>query len=647
MTPADLQTQLARYAESDDQTAFAEVVRAAAPLVWRVAMRRLADPQLAEEAAQNVFLVLARKAAVLATRPGLLAWLHRAATLEASSLARARRRRHHRLHTMAQDTHSPDPSLTHSQTVGPDLDEALNRLSTDERTLLIGRFYEDRPLRDLAGELGKSEEAAKKQAQRALAKLERLLRRRGAGVTGTALVALLGSEFSAAAVPAQVTSSLVSSTLGALGAGPTAPSLLTALATIMTSTKFTSIAAGVLVVLLASAARQEQVHAALRRELAGHHASGHPDPNAQPAATPAKSSVPAHSSSPPTLPLPDPLDAASLLRAIARSSTEANALYDPGPGMDAAQNILQSMSLEKRWALWDELQTAIGSPVALRLAREWVLLYLAEDNPRRAMELAIAGRFSGHTQAGMLLWAKQDPAAAWEWLSKAEEEGRLLRTRAGGEAPEDVLKRGFAEGLTSLDLDRAVDFTRQHLGDEGAEWLVGGTGVTLVRQGQYAQLLELVDGLPTDAARTRALVDAARATYDPFDVTWGSRNVLPLLDRPEFPPALRQDVLREVAATAFGESVWPSLILMHQGSPPEHRDADLVWLIQRFAKERASQLSGTITLGNPDEQRVLDTALDAASSAMTRHGDPRMARELAEKVRDPQLRAQSLTRASQ
>lgn len=643
MSSLDLQRLLSRFVADGDQAAFADVVRQCGPLVWRVAMRRLGDPQLAEEAAQNVFVALARKAPVLVQRPGLVAWLHRAATLEASTLARSRRRRAQRLNPMNHDLTPQDPGDPATPPAGPWLDEAIDRLSPDERTLILGRYYEGRSLRELAQDLGKSEDAAKKQAQRALAKLEVWLRRRGIGVTGVALSSLLGSELSPAAVPGSVTASLVASSLQTLGTAATQPSILTCLAAAMSTTKSTAIATAVLLALLAASLHQKQVNAALRLD-------GALSPPVTPvsadslaaSATPAAPSPQSTSSTEPSTPrLPYPLDAPSLLRAMARSAPSVAGLYDPGPDMGEAQRVIESMSVDERWTLWRALESAQANPTLLRMAREFVLLHLVKHDPQRVLDLAVDGRFSGHTQAYMQTWAAEDPDAAWGWLRQADADGRLLRTRAAGEAPEDVLRRGFAEGLAQRQLSEAIDFTRRHLTEEGAEWLVAGTGAVLMKKNQPTQLLELAAGLPTDQARQRALVDAARAPFDPFDVTWGTRHVTPLLDHADFPQNLRQSVLRETAATAYGDSVWPSLLLMHQASPPDQRAENLAWLVDRFSKERASQIAGSITLANPDEQRALDDALAATASALADRGNARLAREFADKVRNPDLRTQT------
>ena len=68
---------------------FATLVESLSGLVYSGALRRTRNPQLAEEIAQNVFAVLARKAESLLRHPCLTAWI-----LETTRLETARAMRH-------------------------------------------------------------------------------------------------------------------------------------------------------------------------------------------------------------------------------------------------------------------------------------------------------------------------------------------------------------------------------------------------------------------------------------------------------------------------------------------------------------------------------------------------------------------------
>src|SRR5580765_5286958 len=87
---------LQRFTCRGEQSAFADLVRRHLDLVFATALRKVEDSGAAQEVAQNVFAVLARKAWQYAPDDSLPAWLHKAALLESKSWLRGelgRRRR--------------------------------------------------------------------------------------------------------------------------------------------------------------------------------------------------------------------------------------------------------------------------------------------------------------------------------------------------------------------------------------------------------------------------------------------------------------------------------------------------------------------------------------------------------------------------
>src|SRR5215470_2069759 len=82
-----------RFHAAGDRDAFELLVRRHAPTVLRVCRAVGGDPHLAEDAAQAVFLILARKAGTLAGVRSVAAWLARVA-YRAAQRARTRASAH-------------------------------------------------------------------------------------------------------------------------------------------------------------------------------------------------------------------------------------------------------------------------------------------------------------------------------------------------------------------------------------------------------------------------------------------------------------------------------------------------------------------------------------------------------------------------
>src|SRR3954447_22030588 len=87
---------LVRYATTGDAQAFARLTQRYLNLVYTLCRRQLADAELAEDATQAVFILLAQKAGTL--RPGVIlaGWLFDAARYCCANAQRAalRRKRH-------------------------------------------------------------------------------------------------------------------------------------------------------------------------------------------------------------------------------------------------------------------------------------------------------------------------------------------------------------------------------------------------------------------------------------------------------------------------------------------------------------------------------------------------------------------------
>jgi RNA polymerase sigma-70 factor (ECF subfamily) len=153
MNNADDEVLLRAFAEKRSEDAFLLLVERYAGLVFGVAVRRNTVRELAEEATQNAFVVLARKAHRLSGAGSLAPWLHRVAFFEATKLQRAETRRQIRMNKLLEESalgsDGPDPW----EEVSPLLDEAIEHLAETERRVLLLHYFEGLVFREVARRL--------------------------------------------------------------------------------------------------------------------------------------------------------------------------------------------------------------------------------------------------------------------------------------------------------------------------------------------------------------------------------------------------------------------------------------------------------------------------------------------------------------
>lgn len=245
---------LSQYSRHGVDAAFAEIVRRYLGIVYHAALRQLAgDAHAAEDVAQKVFALLARKAGSLASHTALAGWLHTTTRLVARETIRAERRRR----TREQEAAFMQQLSTHDQ-ADPEqlravLDDAIGELNERDRETVLLRFFAGLRLTELGARLGLSENSARMRVERALERLQRSLARRGVTSAGGALAVALANQ--TAAVPAGLVQSVTSVALAA-----PAPALGAAILASMSTSTFKIVTAAA-VGLVATGLATREVHA--------------------------------------------------------------------------------------------------------------------------------------------------------------------------------------------------------------------------------------------------------------------------------------------------------------------------------------------------------------------------------------------------
>jgi len=413
---------LRAFAREGDEAAFTEFVRRHAGLVYGAALRRTGDHGLAEETAQNVFVLLAQRAAALTDHPAPAAWLQKTAAFQALRVAEKELNRRRTMKRYAQENSAPgDAGNDPWQLALPLLDEAVASLPEADRRVVVMRYWQRMPFRGIATALGGTVEAWEKRAERALTKLSRTLQRRGVVMSTAVLAAGLAPRVSEAAVPAGVLAKLAPAALTASKTAGTA-GWLTFLAM---NTKLTLTAGAAALLLLCGTGGW----------IAGRASATHSSPSArQKVLEQIAAGAPSRET---PLAQPHTVSLRALLAAAERDLLVGG--YDPAAKAEAAARIAGIAPEDIREALAIASgMSGLRDELTSLLLQHWATAEPAEACAYAA-NLKLPSLGLPPLADPLKVWAARDPRAALTWL-RANSGADNTATKPGGWRPISSLR---------------------------------------------------------------------------------------------------------------------------------------------------------------------------------------------------------------
>lgn len=209
---------LHRFARTNSEDAFAELVKRHVNLVYSAALRQVnGDEHLAKDVAQTVFTDLARKADSLSSRENLSGWLYTSAHFAAAKIIRTETRRRDREEKFMREPANESASDAEWGKIGPALDDAMHELKDGDREALLLRYFENRPFAEVGTKLGLNENAARMRVERALEKLRAVFTKRKITTAATLSAAISANAVQIA--PVGLAATLTTTSLLTAGSG--------------------------------------------------------------------------------------------------------------------------------------------------------------------------------------------------------------------------------------------------------------------------------------------------------------------------------------------------------------------------------------------------------------------------------------------
>ncbi len=478
------------------EEAFTSLVTSLSGLVYSCALRRTGNAQQAEEVTQNVFAIMARKAAALLQHPSLEAWTLETTRLEVAALMRSEARRQRKLAALAAVTEIASPSSSDTMNLSstwedalPALDEALHSLSIQDRDIVLQRFYVGKKFQEIAAATGQTEASCKMRLKRALEKLCLRLSNRGVSLTVTALASLLTTDYARSA-PLQSSAVLASKALTASSSLSSSTLLLNTLQT-MSNVKASALTVAAVLALAAFPLSSQYAEGSrLQTQLASQAmvaAASRPVPVAAVNTSNRKSD---RNVSGMIAALDQPSDNISLIRSLVTSG------YTDTLKEQMILAKISQMPTEARTQLLEELSKfPCNQPLKESIASSITQLspvVSPRENLERMIQLGQRGSDIGNYMSD---WAKTDPVAALQWYQETKAAGKFYPGLDNEFQKETACQ--FINGAVKTDPQLAMDFyqatPREEMGVEALRMLARGVSDAVVKSGDPSMVLDLLD----------------------------------------------------------------------------------------------------------------------------------------------------------
>lgn len=201
MSTQPLDEELALLRAGKTAAACEKIVTTHGALVKSACYRVLRDEGLAEDAAQETFVLLMQKAASLPPDTVLAGWLYHAACRIALNHQRAAMRRRVRENSAeALNQMIPDTQPNLWTEIEPHLDEAMLALPVRQRDLVVQCYFQSRSQRSVAAAMGCSESVVSRELGAAMEALRQFFTKRHVVVSAVVLAGLLPAHAASASM---------------------------------------------------------------------------------------------------------------------------------------------------------------------------------------------------------------------------------------------------------------------------------------------------------------------------------------------------------------------------------------------------------------------------------------------------------------